>query len=133
MPTKPFTSSGLRFRGVPDSLAKHHLEGSECCLIHADNPLSRTDGVYVNPKVRVGYNGAAYTATHGKPWMTIGQIWSGIWKNRLRRWFVFNFDQRVARSRVTKWMKEDPKNKEKGVECLINEMQVLVKNGWAHI
>src|SRR5438270_8111059 len=27
----------LSFRGIPDSLAIHHLEGSECCLIHADN------------------------------------------------------------------------------------------------
>ncbi|EFY90951.1 polysaccharide export protein (CAP59) [Metarhizium acridum CQMa 102] len=53
MPAEPFVSSTkLRFRGVPDSLANYHLEGSECCLIHADNPLSRTLGVYLNPKVK---------------------------------------------------------------------------------
>jgi hypothetical protein len=31
----------LRFRGISDSLAKYHLEASECCLIHFDNPLTR--------------------------------------------------------------------------------------------
>ncbi|BAE60536.1 unnamed protein product [Aspergillus oryzae RIB40] len=39
----------LKFRGISDSLAKSHLEGSECCLIHADNPLSREKGVWLNP------------------------------------------------------------------------------------
>ncbi len=33
----------LLFRGIEDSLAELHLEASECCLIHADNPLSNAD------------------------------------------------------------------------------------------
>ena len=45
----------LRFRGVPNTLAHRHVEGSECCLIHADNRLSKDLGVWINPKVRVGY------------------------------------------------------------------------------
>ncbi|RFU33789.1 hypothetical protein B7463_g2534, partial [Scytalidium lignicola] len=49
----------LRFRGIPDSLATHHLEGSECCLIHADNDLSARKGVWLNPNVRVSYNAEA--------------------------------------------------------------------------
>ncbi|KAJ6185974.1 hypothetical protein N7519_007275 [Penicillium mononematosum] len=50
MPASPFiASSPLRFRGIPDSLAEYHLEGSECCLIHTDNPLSVEKGVYLNP------------------------------------------------------------------------------------
>ncbi|KAI5292225.1 Obg-like ATPase, partial [Ascosphaera acerosa] len=60
-PPPPPASDGqpLRFRGISDSLAAHHVEGSECCLIHYDNPLTRSKGVWVNPHVRVGYNAAA--------------------------------------------------------------------------
>ncbi|OAQ97990.1 hypothetical protein LLEC1_03544 [Akanthomyces lecanii] len=77
MPADPFVSpTKLRFRGIPDSLALQHLEGSECCLIHADNPLSKTLGA---------------------------------------------------------WQKEDSARHEPGVFCLINEMQVLAENGWAHV
>ncbi|CAK7265171.1 hypothetical protein SEPCBS119000_001376 [Sporothrix epigloea] len=82
------TPQPLLFRGVDDSLAEFHLEGSECCLIHADNPLSRfsdvppstsrrqrpavgvdadTDaesgkdvGVWLNPNVRVAYSAPVY-------------------------------------------------------------------------
>ncbi|SPQ25522.1 32d47f56-b61b-4914-af33-11debf7c489f [Thermothielavioides terrestris] len=61
MPASTFTGlRGLRFRGLPDSLAAAHLEASECCLIHADNPASRSRGVFLNPAVRVGYSRAAY-------------------------------------------------------------------------
>jgi len=53
----PFYSSpALQFRGLPDTPAAHHLEASECCLIHMDNPLSAQKGVYLNTNVRVGYN-----------------------------------------------------------------------------
>ncbi|EGS21769.1 uncharacterized protein CTHT_0036360 [Thermochaetoides thermophila DSM 1495] len=65
MPTSAFTGiQGLKFRGIDDSLAVYHLEGSECCLIHADNPASRTKGVFLNPAVRVGYNRKAYETVH---------------------------------------------------------------------
>ncbi|OAA48748.1 glycosyltransferase family 69 protein [Metarhizium rileyi] len=135
MPAEPFVSSTkLRFRGVPDSLAKHHLEGSECCLIHADNPLSRTLGVFLNPRVRVGYNPAAYDATHpAGSWVSTWEIFTGIWKNRLKRWTSVTFEGMVVRSRVRHWENEASGNREPGVFCLINEMQVLAHNGWAHV
>ena len=62
MDSKPFYESWrpLRFRGISDSLAELHLEGSECCLIHQDNPLTAKHGVWLNPNVRVGYNKEAY-------------------------------------------------------------------------
>lgn len=135
MPAEPFVSSTkLRFRGVPDSLAKHHLEGSECCLIHADNPLSKTLGVYLNPRVRVGYNVEAYEATHAtSSWVSTWDIFRGLWVNRIKRWTTYSFDTWTAESRIRKWKKEDGMNNEPGVYCLINEMQVLVENGWAHV
>jgi hypothetical protein len=61
MDAAPFyvTENRLAFRGIPDSLSLHRLEGSECCLIHKDNPVTPTKGVFLNPNVRVGYNATA--------------------------------------------------------------------------
>lgn len=138
MPADPFISSTqLRFRGVSDSLALHHLEGSECCLIHADNPLSRTMGVYLNPRVRVGYNLPAYQATHPPgTWVSSWGVFKGLWVNRLRRWTVWvrsSLESWTVRSRVGAWENEAAGNREPGEFCLINEMQVLAENGWAHV
>ncbi|KAK0636967.1 cryptococcal mannosyltransferase 1-domain-containing protein [Bombardia bombarda] len=136
MPASAFTGArGLQFRGVDDSLAESHLEGSECCLIHADNPASRTRGVYLNPIVRVGYNLAAYQAVHSHgSWLSAYQIWTGLLKNRLARWFTTPGlkEARVSR-RVGRWEQEQKGREEPGRFCLINEMQVLVANGWAHL
>lgn len=84
----PFlTDPPLRFRGIPDSLAQFHLEGSECYLIHADNPLSTHKGIYINPLVRVGYSDPAYAAVHPTSnWLSPVRILWGLWMNRLRRW-----------------------------------------------
>jgi hypothetical protein len=147
MPTSAFTGSrGLQFRGIDDSLAAYHLEGSECCLIHADNPASRARGVYMNPNVRVGYRQTAYDQVHphgGSSWLSLYQIWTGLWRNRLARWLTTPWlkEFRVSR-RVRSWEKkgrsggdgkqEEPRE-EPGQFCLINEMQVVVYNGWAHI
>ncbi|KPM43845.1 hypothetical protein AK830_g2692 [Neonectria ditissima] len=135
MPAGPFVSSSqLRFRAVSDTLATHHLEGSECCLIHADNPLSKARGVFVNPRVRVGYNLAAYEGTHGAgPWLSVWDIFAGLWVNRLCRWTTVPFRGWVVRRRVARWEKEGLGNREPGEFCLINEMQVLAHNGWAHV
>lgn len=135
MPAEPFTSSTqLRFRGIPDSLAEYHLEGSECCLIHADNPLSRTQGVFVNPRVRVGYNDEAYKATHpGGTWISTWGVFKGLWINRIKRWTVWTVETWTVRRRVGDWEKEAVGNREAGEFCLINEMQVLAENGWAHV
>jgi hypothetical protein len=136
MPAEPFVlARKLRFRGTEDSLAAYHLEGSECCLIHADNPLSRSAGVFVNPNVRVGYNGDAYAGTHHLGgWISSWQILSGLWENRISRWMTTPLiKEGVVSKRVRSWRRQDRKNTEPGEFCLINEMQVLVENGWAHV
>lgn len=139
MPASAFTGiRALQFRGIADTLAASHLEGSECCLIHADNPASRARGVFVNPAVRVGYSRGAYDAVHrgsgGGSWLSLSEIWLGLWRNRLARWFTTPwFKERRVRWRVEAWRRAAPGREEKGLFCLINEMQVLVHNGWAHV
>lgn len=134
MDASPFYEQNLTFRGIPDTLALRHLEGSECCLIHADNPLSPNKGVWLNPQVRVGYNGPAYDAVSQGNWLSMYEILAWSWKNRLMRWFTSVwFKEHVVRWRLSAWRKEYTSNDEKGIDCLINEMQVLVYNGWAHV
>ncbi|KAL0939263.1 polysaccharide export protein [Colletotrichum truncatum] len=142
MPAAPFLapeSKRLKFRAAPDSLAeKKHLEASECCLIHIDNPLSEPLGVFLNPRVRVAYDGAAYEATHpadpSDSWLSVWRIVVGVWESRLRRWFSTDgVKEWVVKKRVGDWEAMERGNVEKGVECLINEGQVLVYNGWAHV
>lgn len=126
----------LRFRGIPDSLAKYHLEASECCLIHVDNPLTPLRGVWMNPSVRVAYNPAAYdiVAGAGRWWPSSTDRFRGIWWNRLVRWTTSTWPQRWRiKRRVGKWEAERTENYEPGMNCLINEMQVLIANGWAHL
>lgn len=132
----PFYSpSPLHFRGISDSLATHHLEGSECCLIHADNPLSDTKGVWLNPNVRVGYDRNAHSAVHAmEPWPSFFNRFVGLWENKLRRWSTtVVFKEWSVRGRVQQWESEGNGRYEPGLQCLINEMQVLVHNGWAHV
>jgi hypothetical protein len=137
MPASVFTGTdGVRFRGIDDSLADLHLEGSECCLVHADNPLSKEKGVYLNPNVRVGYNADAYQIVHpaNEPWLSYSTIFKGLWTNRFNRWFkkLWIKEWKVLRLR-NQWERQHPGRKEDGLFCLINEMQVLVHNGWAHV
>ncbi|TGO16370.1 hypothetical protein BTUL_0029g00610 [Botrytis tulipae] len=138
-----YENPSLRFRGVQDSLAQYHLEGSECCLIHADNSLSLTKGVWLNPKVRVSYNAEAdsvVNSNRGK-WPSKIEILEGIWYNRWARWtgFLKRYTERfLVQIRVQRWRSETlvagkAEVHEKGVYCLVNEMQVLKENGWAHI
>ena len=126
----------LKFRGISDSLAEHHLEGSECCLIHADNPLTKSRGVFLNPQVRVGYNIEAYLTTHpaNGSWVSVWQIMTGLWMNRLKRWTDWSFfEGHIIKSRLKRWSHGNAKNQEPGDFCLIDEMQVLIENGWAHV
>ncbi|GAB7350396.1 hypothetical protein MBLNU459_g1017t1 [Dothideomycetes sp. NU459] len=142
---------GLAFRGVPDSLAQAHVEGSECCLIHADNSggsaASRSKGVWVNPNVRVGYCHAlmhvepakygdycslAYDYVHARsPWLSASEIFVGLWQNRLRRWFTTPWfgEARISRT-VDAWRAEHKGRQEKGSFCLVDEMHVIRGNGW---
>ncbi|KAK3307346.1 glycosyltransferase family 69 protein [Chaetomium strumarium] len=142
MPSSTFTgTNGLRFRGIPDSLAALHLEGSECCLIHADNPASRARGVFVNPTVRVGYKREAYDAVHpnngdrsGGSWLSISEIYFGLWRNRFDRWFTTPwFKERRVKGRIERWKKEEEGRDEKGGFCVVDETQVIVYNGWKHV
>ena len=125
----------LVFRGISDSLAAHHLEGSECCLIHADNPLSSTHGVWLNPDVRVGYGPEAYDAVHpGALWPSTTYSIVGIWKTRITTWLTTPyFKASKINSRLEKWRQADSGRNEPGVQCLINEMQTVIENGWAHV
>ncbi|KAJ5908324.1 hypothetical protein N7495_001006, partial [Penicillium taxi] len=136
MPAAPFTANPpLRFRGIPDSLASVHLEGSECCLIHADNPLSEQDGVYLNPLVRVGYNGPAYVAVNPvSNWLSLWAILSGLWTNRLLRWTTTTWvKDLLVQTRIKRWTTLSDENLEEGQFCIINEMQVLHPWGWDHV
>lgn len=146
MDASPFYN-GLNFRGVPDTLAQDHVEGSECCLIHADNSLSQTKGVWVNPNVRVGYCyhlmralpeqfaafcSMPYDVVHAQsPWMTGSEIFFGLWKNRLLRWFTTPWlgEKSMART-VDAWLSRHNGAEEKGRFCLVDELQVIRENGW---
>jgi len=129
----------LRFRGIPDSLATSHLEGSECCLIHTDNSLSATKGVWLNPNVRVGYNSHAYDLVNPRDiranaWVGAATVLHGSWENRILRWLTTTwFEDSTVGRRVRTWQASGDGREETGVACLINEMQVLVANGWAHV
>jgi hypothetical protein len=135
MPTEPFlTSPPLRFRGLPDSLATAHVEASECCLIHVDNPLSMTKGVFLNPNVRVGYNGSSYDAMNSpnaisSPFRIFQSTW---WSRILRLVTTPLFKEQIVRKSLGKWIAET-ENWEHGDFCLVNEMQVLVETEWKHM
>lgn len=131
----------LRFRGVDDSLADLHVEGSECCLVHADNPLSRAEGVWLNPNVRVGYSVAAYRQVAGPRFPpAAAEAVVGAWLNRWSRLWTgvqSSLENWTIRSRLKRWRKGtppgEPQRVEAGEPCLINEMQIMWKNGWRHL
>jgi hypothetical protein len=135
MPAQSFVGEhALRFRGIPDSLAEAHLEGSECCLIHADDALSTSLGVYLNPLVQVGYNGSAYNAVHA-PAAVLSplQVYGAVWKSRVVRWTTTTaLRVRALRTRVQRWGQATGQV-ERGVFCLVDEMQVLYARGWRHV
>jgi hypothetical protein len=135
MPISPFISTPpLRFRGLPDSLAASHLEASECCLIHADNPLSTSKPILLNTLVKVGYNGSAYDAIHS-PSMSLSplQMYTAIWTNRLHRWFSTAWWRKwEVQQQVMMWTKETG-GREVGEFCIVDEMQVIMETGWKHV
>lgn len=140
--------AGLRFRGVSDSLAVQHLEASECCLIHADLVAHGhgKKGIFLNPAVRVGYDAHAYALTHigqEEGFMSLWDYVMGAWKNRLVRWKNNGVSSSAGQNmkdvyrRISKWEAEGAKNgehrKEAGDFCTIDEMHILVENGWKHV
>ncbi|KAF2767117.1 putative polysaccharide export protein [Teratosphaeria nubilosa] len=127
----------LSFRGIADDLAAEHLEGSECCLVHADNFLSRAKGVWINPNVRVTYNASLYNAVNPADraaWPSTAHVVSGLWQNRLKRWAgLLRVRDRDVQSKVELWkMKDADRHREPGSFCIIDEMQVMLWNGWGH-
>ena len=157
MPASPFYNQAnrLRFRGVRDSLALKHVEGSECCLIHADNPLSEDLGVWINPNVRVGYchpdlhskklklDWEAFKQVCQKPydavhlpgsWVSHFQIAWALWENRMRRWVSLGWMQNwKVRRRLQAWRAEGEGNVEVGGFCLVDEQHVIEPHGWLHV
>ncbi|RPA71163.1 hypothetical protein BJ508DRAFT_109060 [Ascobolus immersus RN42] len=132
-PFLPARDGMLRFRGTDDSLAQKRVEASECCLIHADNPLSRSKGVFINAGVKVAYNKKAWAGIKSGAGEKVGwgEWLDGMWKNwvgprgsgvmgRMREWVDDGVELREER-------------REEGVGCLVEEMQVLVRNGWVHV
>lgn len=98
----------------------------------------------MNPNVRVGYNADAYDAANSgsdaasgaRSWVGAASVLHGSWENRILRWFTTTwFDGRTVTGRIRKWKEEGgmEEREENGETCLINEMQVLVGNGWAHV
>ncbi|KAK5114656.1 hypothetical protein LTR62_002229 [Meristemomyces frigidus] len=125
----------LKFRGIPDDLAFSHLEGSESCLVHADNPLSAEKGVWINPNIRVGYDGIAYNLVNARKWPSSLEIVVGVWRNRFMRWLPLSnlyTSRRTVSRKEKKWKTQNPDREEKGAFCLIDEMQILLHNGWGH-
>ncbi|KFY60426.1 hypothetical protein V497_03659 [Pseudogymnoascus sp. VKM F-4516 (FW-969)] len=133
----------LSFRGIPDSLSLHHLEGSECCLIHADNRLTPTHGVWLNPNVRVSYNPESDKVVRAETglWPTKKEKFVGIWMNRWARLMgvipryiqQYRVDRRIKRWGHETREEAQPEIPKRWSHCLINEMQVLVHNGWKHL
>ena len=120
----------LRFRGVTDTLAGYHLEGSECCLIHYDNGKARgSKGVWVNPNVRVAYRAKGWDLVNGPGG------WPGTWE-LVRGWGIrfstyalgLPWRNRKVEMKVREWGGTEP-----GIDCLVDEMQILADNGWKHM
>lgn len=136
--------AGLEFRGISDQLAEKHVEGSECCLIHADmarmargEDPKKYKGIWINPNVRVGYNEVAFQAVNRKEgWPTAYGKVDGVWANRWHwatGWYWRWRERWVVDSAVRSWERAGEGRKEEGEFCLADSMQVLVGNGWMHI
>lgn len=129
---EPFqsTSNPLRFRSIPDSLAKFHVEASECCLVHYDNPISLTAGVWINPTVRVGYSSQAYAAVTGREWPTTSELRWGKWKSKRTWWIRDPIPSLKASFRIWLWRRKYPNISEPGFACVQDLAMVITTDGW---
>ncbi|KUJ13844.1 uncharacterized protein LY89DRAFT_708957 [Mollisia scopiformis] len=141
---KPFYHEPtLQFRGIPDTLAAMHVEGSECCLIHVDNTLSKDKGVWLNPNVRVTYNEEANDVVNPEKggWPTSSGKVQGIWRNRWAWWTGWPwrwYAERKVDRKLKAWelgekAEGEALRNEPGRICLVDEMQILLANGWMHL
>ncbi|KAL8733214.1 MAG: hypothetical protein Q9166_002231 [cf. Caloplaca sp. 2 TL-2023] len=128
----------LRFRAIPDTLAQYHVEASECCLIHYDNPISAAKGIYINPAVRVAYSIKAYEAVSStgkgngiKPtWPTKSELLWGHWKSRWIWWARWPASAIKVWWRIKRWKSLYPGAAEPGLSCASDLAMVLTSNGW---
>ena len=129
---EPFQSISkpLRFRSIPDSLAKFHVEASECCLIHYDNPISTTAGVWINPAVRVGYSSEAYAAVTRGEWPTTSELRWGKWKSKWTWWIRDPIPSLKTSLRVWLWRRRYPNISEPGFACVQDIAMVITADGW---
>ncbi|MCJ1466576.1 hypothetical protein MMC07_005196 [Pseudocyphellaria aurata] len=129
---QPFQSipNPLQFRSIPDSLAAYHVEASECCLIHYDNPASATAGVWINPMVRVGYSWPAYAAVTAKEWPTASELRWGPWKSQWLWWIRDPFPSWKASWRVWRWRRKYPEIRDPGFACVQDLAMVITPDGW---
>jgi Cryptococcal mannosyltransferase 1 len=125
----------LRFRAVNDSLAEYYLEASECCLIHYDNPLSAFRGVWMNPKVRVGYDDMRYDAVHQPSgWPSMAATILGHLSDLLT-WIVpLSRKRKVIDLRYEEWTQKSPLNTEAGADCLVHKLMIVSEKGkWSEV
>jgi Cryptococcal mannosyltransferase 1 len=129
---KPFLAPGkpLRFRAIDDSFAQRHVEASECCLIHVDNPETTRRGVWVNPQVRVAYHEDAYLQM--KSWPTAMDRLFGAWLNFRNDITGMPWPKSWITGAVKEWLEEDPtrRGSEPGLFCLEDQMQILNAQSW---
>lgn len=130
-PTHP-----LRFRAINDTLAQSFVEASECCLVHYDNPLSASKGVWMNPDVRVAYSRARYDAVHPPSgWPSPAAITFG----RFFFWFTTVLKENARHAEVIDrrykaWTQKSKLNMEIGSDCLSKQMMVISEKGkWKEI
>lgn len=125
-----YGESPLEFRALDDRLAGSHIEASETCLLHADNPVS-PKRVWMNPLVRVASSVRNYSTLKAAfpSWSTAV---TGSWVNRLSRvtsQFSLGSAQGDIRSRVQEWShkvpKGNPERYEPGVSCLRDDVQIV--------
>ena len=113
-------------------LSQYHVEASECCIKHYNNPLFSCHGVWINFAVRVVYSAAAYNAVSGsenRP--TKAELRWGVWWSR---WFwCFRDPESLlkTRYRTRQWRKHNLEIEEPGVACVSDLAMVLTENRWA--
>ncbi|KAH6888372.1 cryptococcal mannosyltransferase 1-domain-containing protein [Coprinopsis sp. MPI-PUGE-AT-0042] len=113
-----------------DAKPFHHVEASECCLIHADNPESKRKGVWVNPHVRVAYHEDAYLLMRN--WPTLKDKVTGAWFNFRNDFSGMPYPKEWITNAVKNWLEEDAtrEGSEPGLFCLEDQMQILTAQSW---